>query len=274
MQLWWDPPRPGRRGVRDAVHRLRERRSYHDREDPDEAWRCCDRWQRNLIKKWNSREFAARHGCRVPDLYWYGSDPAAGPIESMPEQFVIRPIRGAFRKGVHVISGDRELLTDRPASPDQLRERLPRARLLRPPVRHLFEEFARPEGGGRGLPVGYKCHTFGGQVGAVYRVELEGDGEWRLRYYTPDWQPFDDPMNTFLPEAEVRGPPGCLDEMLGQAERLGAELGTYMRIDFFATDRGAMFNEFSSVPLGGLHNTPYCDELFGGLWAATVPDAI
>jgi hypothetical protein len=46
-----------------------------------------------------------------------------------------------------------------------------------------------------------------------------------------------------------------------------------MRIDFFATDRGCMFNEFSSVPVGGHENTPYCDELFGALWAEKVPHA-
>jgi hypothetical protein len=34
-----------------------------------------------------------------------------------------------------------------------------------------------------------------------------------------------------------------------------------------------MFNEFSSVPVGGRENTPYCDELFGALWAEKVPHA-
>ena len=273
MRLWWGPPWPGRRGVRDAAHRLRERRIFHSRDDPEEAWRCCGLWQRNLINKWNSREFAARHGCRVPELYWYGSDPAAAPIESLPEEFVIRPVRGAFKEGVHLISQGRELLREDPASPEQLRERLPRAWGLRRPARHLFEEFARSEGGEVGIPVGYKCHAFGGEVAAVYTVEHTNDGGWRHRYYTPDWEPFDDPMSTFLPQAELRDPPRCLHEIVRHAERLSAELGTYMRIDFFATDRGSMFNEFSSVPLNGLHNTPYCDELFGALWAEAVPDA-
>lgn len=273
MELWWGPPKPGGRGLGDAVHRLRERRIHHDRDQPDPEWRCCGRWQRNLLNKWNSREFAARHGCRVPELYWYGSDPRAAPIESLPEHFVIRPERGAARRGVHLVSGGRELLTDEPAFPEQLRERLPRAGAVRRPVRHLFEEFARSEDGGYRIPVGYKWHCFGGEIAAGYAVESVGPDEWRQRHYTPDWEPIDDPMSTFLPQADPRDPPGCLQEMLDLTQLLGAELGTYMRIDFFATDRGCMFNEFSSVPLNGGHNTPYCDELFGAFWAEHVPNA-
>ena len=273
MERWWSPPRPGRRGVRDAIHRLRERRTFHQRDQPEEAWRCCEVWQRNLINKWNSREFAARHGCLLPELYWHGTNPAAAPFESLPEEFVIRAVRSASKESVHVVSGGRELLRGEPASPRRLRERLPRAGMVRRPVMHLIEEFARSEDGGGGIPPNYKCHAFGGHVAAVYYVESAGPGEWRQRYYTPDWQPFDDRMNTFVPEAELREPPGCLEEMVRLAGRMGAELGTYMRIDFFATDRGCVFNEFSSVPVGGRENTPYCDELFGELWAEHVPHA-
>jgi hypothetical protein len=54
---------------------------------------------------------------------------------------------------------------------------------------------------------------------------------------------------------------------------MGAELGTYMRIDFFATDGGCVFNEFSSAPGRGEGYTPYCNGVFGALWAERFPDA-
>jgi len=147
------------------------------------------------------------------------------------------------------------------------------SRRLGRPLRHLVEEFARSEEGAYERPVNYKLHTFAGTVAAVMVVERTAAGEPRLRHYTPAWEPFDDPMNTVCPLADVRDPPACLDELLACGGRLGKALGTYMRIDLFATDRGCMFNEFSSTPLSGLHNTPYCDELFGRLWAEMDPAA-
>ena len=80
-------------------------------------------------------------------------------------------------------------------------------------------------------------------------------------------------MNTDLAQAEPRDPPRCLEEMLRLARRLGVAIGTHMRIDFFASDSGYVFNEFSSAPNGGKCFTPFCDDLFGALWEETFPDA-
>lgn len=51
-------------------HRMSEVLALRHRDDPDEHWHCCENWQRTLGNKWNSREFALRHGCRVPELYY------------------------------------------------------------------------------------------------------------------------------------------------------------------------------------------------------------
>src|SRR5205807_6454026 len=103
-------PLGGQRPLRDALHRLRERRAFRDRDDRGEQWRCCDRWPRTLMNKWNGREFAARHGCPLPELYWRGSDPRAAPLESPPDRFVIRPVFGAGRRGAMVVVDGEERL--------------------------------------------------------------------------------------------------------------------------------------------------------------------
>jgi hypothetical protein len=270
--MWWDAPWPGRgRGLGDAVHRLHERHAVRRREDPDETWRCCERWPRTLIDKWNGREFAARHGCELPALYWRGPGSGA-PLESLRDQFVIRPVMGMDRRGVYVVAGGRELLRDESATPEELRLRLSPPRRLARPVPVLIEEFVRSEDGGYELPLEYKCHTFGGTVPIIQLIEREGIHEAKHRWYTPAWEPIDDQMNVELPQAEVGDPPRCLDRMLELAARLGRELGTYMRIDFFATDRGCVFNEFSSVPGRGIGFTPYCELLLGAMWAELCPD--
>ncbi|MDQ6914822.1 MAG: hypothetical protein M3155_03310 [Actinomycetota bacterium] len=272
LRVWWGPPRWG--AYRDVLHRgLRERRAFRSRDDPNQAWRCCALWQRTLLNKWNSREFAARHACPVPDLYWWGSDPSKAPLESLPSHFAVRPVWGSAQSGVFVVADGRELLRHESASPSELRERVKRPRGLRPAVPILIEEFVRSELGRDALPVEYKCHTFGDTVAAIHVIERSGFKQGKHRYYTADWEPFRDPMPVGSEQAALRAPPPYLDRMLGLAATLGVAVGTYMRVDFLGTPGGCLFNEFSSAPYEGRYNTPYCDELFGALWAERFPHA-
>jgi TupA-like ATPgrasp len=274
-RLWWHPPRPGTgRTLGDAAHRLVERRTVRRRDDSDEAWRCCNSWPRTLVDKWNGREFAARFGCPLPELYWHGGALATPPFESLPEHFVIRPTRGANRDNVRVVTQGRELLLRESATTAELRTRYSFARRVLTPVPLVIEEFVRSEDGSRRLPPELKCHVFGGAVAAVELVERVVSVAHSRRYYTPSWETFPDPMNTNMPISEIRSRPEGLEPMVELAARIGAELGTYMRIDFFATDRGCVFNEFSTLPVLGQGFTPYCDELFGALWEEHCPGAI
>ena len=256
----------------DALHRLGERRTSRSREDPLEAWRCCVAWPRTLVNKWNGREFAARHGCRLPELYWRGGELSSPPLAALPDRFVIRPVRGMDKRGVLVVSHGTELLNDEPLSSRELRSRLSPVRRLLHPVPLLAEELIESEEGG--LPLEVKFHTFGDTVGAIQVVERTGAHSGTFRFYDPAWQPIADPVNTYHPQGKLReSPPPGLETVLAQSAALGKEIGTYVRIDFFAGARGWFFNEFCTVPLLGRRFTPYGDALLGGLWEETVPEA-
>jgi hypothetical protein len=263
QRLWW-----GRPGWRDALHRLRERSARHSRHDPDEAWRCCQFWPRVVCNKRNGREFAAKHGLAVPQLYWSGKDPAQAPLGSLPSHFVVRPIYGGARRGVLVVATGLDLLRQQPFS----RTSLPQLGGKWQTTPFLIEEFVRSEDGRYELPLECKCHVFSDTVAAVQVVERTGVKSGAQRYYTAEWEPFPDPMDLRLPQADVREPPRCFEQMLALAKKFGAEFGTYMRLDFFATDQGCVYNEFGSVPNLGLDFTPYCDEVFGAVWAERIPD--
>lgn len=262
-ERWWGGRatlgcRPG------ALHRLREWYTFRSRDDPPQRWRCCALWQRLLLNKWNAREFAARHGAAVPQLYAWGL-PALLPLARLPRQFVIRPVRGTGRRGVHVVSDGRELLRDQPASIDALRARLRRPFFEAWTVPVLAEEFVRNEAGQHRLPLEYKCHSFAGTIAAVQVMERLGPALARHRYYTTGFEPLPDDLDAAFPPLAPQRPPAFLPEMLRQAETLGAALGVYMRIDFFASDHGCVFNEFSSVPR--VVPSPRHDAHLGALWA-------
>ena len=270
--LWWGRPRPGGRTVRDAVHRHGERRRLRDRDDADEAWRCCEAWPRTLLNKLNAREYAARHGCPLPSLHWSGADPDAAPLEALEGDFVVRPLTGFGRIGVLVVAGGRDVMRDEPAAPAEVRARWPRGRLGRARPA-LIEERIRPVVPGRTLPLELKLHTFGPLVGAIERIDRRDMREYGRRYYTRSWEPYADEMSNVPQDDPVPAPPD-LAEIVAVAERIGASLGTYMRVDFFAAPDGPVFNEFSATPWGGGPITPMCDELFGGLWAEHCGDAV
>lgn len=272
LRLWWRyPPRRGEwLTFRYSPHQLRERYTRRRRADPDHVWRCCALWQRTLINKWNSREFVARHGGRVPALYWCAGLPSRRRLGRLPPRFVLRPVWGTNRQGVYVVAQGHDLLRDRPFTSAELRRSILRAGKMAWTIPVLAEELVRPEDRDQRLPVEYKCHTFGDVVAAVQVMERTGIKARGHRFYTPDWRPFADPMNTQIPQAEPRDPPRCLPAMLELAARLGAAIGTYMRIDFFASDQGCVFNEFASTPH---YFTPFCDDLFGALWDDIFPTA-
>jgi hypothetical protein len=272
-RLWWGPPWPGSgRTIGDALHRLGERRRPRTRKDPDELWRCCEFWPRTLLDKWNAREFADKHGIPQAKLYWFGSDHDLAPLDSVGDRFVIRPLRGNNKAGVLVVLDGRERLFGGPATGDQLRARLPRTRVLRRQAPMLLEEFARPHDDGL-LPLEYKTHTFADHVAVVELMSRTWANDPRHQFYTPGWDPLPI-LNTYADEDRHREPPPCLEDMLRYASTLGKQLGTYMRIDFFVSDRGCLFNEFSSTPLGGGYFTPEGDRILGEAWAERIPDKV
>lgn len=268
QRVWW-----GRAGGR-PLHRLVELTARRRRDDPEARWRCCAHWPRTLIHKWNAREFALRHGCQVPALYWFGRRPAALPLEALPTHFVVRPVHGAGGRGVHVVAGDHELLGDRPLPRAELRATLRRAlgRVARWPL--LVEEFARSEDGGWRLPTEYKCYAFGGTIAVVQVVQRARHHVAQHRFYTPDWVPIADHFQTENPLAPPVEPPRCLDEILRCAATLGAACDTFVRVDCFATDRGGLFDEFATTPNGARGFTPYADDFLGELWQRYYPDRV
>ncbi len=249
------------------MHRLRTR------DLPDAAWRCCAYWQRALSHKFNSREFATRLDVRVPDLYWYGWRMDQIPWASLPRQFVVRPSFGPFTRGVHVFDGEREVLRDRALSKAALQAlvRKEQGPVVRRPL--LIEEFVRTEDGRHVHPVEYKFYAFGGDIAAIHvidRVCVPGGRYW---FFTPEWTPQDVRLNTLRTLAEWPiDPPACYPEMRAAARRIGRAYETFVRIDFHASDKGAVFNEFAPTPHLGRGYTDDGQRFLGEWWARVMPE--
>lgn len=275
-RIWWGTWEQWAewRTYRDIVHRFGEWHSLRHRDDPESLWQCCPSWQRSVVQKWNGREYVARFGLESAKLYWRGRSFQRLPLEDMPPRYVIRSVMGQGRKRVWVIVDGVEILRREPALADALRWRVRRSAGWAMTVPLLLEEFLHgPSGEGR-LPPEYKVYMFRDRIAAVQFVERHdiGAASMTQRCYSADWKPFDDPLTNAVPLAPLQPPPPGLDQLLRYATDIGQELGTFMRLDFFLTDRGWVFNEFCSSPMGGRHFTPIGDEYFGRMWLEACPD--
>lgn len=277
QRVWWGRPGPWSSPATywRAMHRLRDRYALRDRTWPMARWRCCEVWQRSLLNKWNSREFATMHGVATPALYWAGRRIGALPLERLPEHFVLRPAWGAGGVGTYLMAGDFDHGTQRPltraAMVAEIRRRGPIA-----PFPYLAEEFMTTPEGRCERVLEYKVYMFGGQVGAIQciRSHRYDDADWSYHCsFFPDWSPMPHPIYHDSPQRDPIEAPESLGTLLDAARRLGTALGTFVRVDFYLTPRGPCFGEFSSTPRAGRHLSPFADRYFGKLWQDHIPDA-
>ena len=87
------------------------------------------------------------------------------------------------------------------------------------------------------------------------------------QYYTPDFKIIT--QRIMERRNQGRHPierPDCWEEMIMAVKTIGRELGIYMRIDMFATARGAVFGEFTPTPHGGNGYSEFADKYLGSFW--------
>lgn len=270
-RIWWNAGS----SVPDlSVHRYIDRIRLRSRNTPVEKWKCCGHWQRCLLNKWNSREFAVLHGVNVPELYWHGRDASRSPIEDLPEHFALRPAWGERTQGTWVVSGNTDLVTGRTfRNRRELKAAVVSGRGRFGMFPLLAEEFMTTPDGRYEAGLEYKFHMFGEHMGPVMTFHRCGDVK-RLRHYTPEWEPIEEAFHSSCPLDDPFPKPREFQEMKSIAIRLGAAFGTFVRVDLYLTSRGVFFGEYSSVPGGYKDYTPFANEFLGQLWEKFIPDRI
>jgi len=274
-EQWWRDGYTGR-GLFDHLRRLEMLHVPVRRDAPLERWRRGLHWQRRLLNKLNAREFVQGRHCAVPALYWTGRIITRSVLQALPRRFVLKPALGAARQGVYVMDDQTELLTGATMTREQLFDHVIRQRGRFSHIPLLVEELLDNELGEFCLAVDYKFHVFGDTIGAIEAIH-RSSGPHRPsvhRCYTAQWEPIADPLYDFTPLGPVTEPPRCLPQLLATALALGGVLDTYMRVDLYATSRGGVFGEFSSLPLNGQTYTPYAEQLFENLWQQKFPDSV
>jgi hypothetical protein len=233
--------------------------------DPIEKWKDVEHWQRKLSNKHNAREFAKMHGCSVPNLYWKGRNLDKLDFSRLPPQYVIRPTIGHSCGMVFLMKNSLNLMDKQIYSEEALRGVMKEALKQNSYQEFLIEEFLRTEEGEYKIPKDYKFYMFNGQIARIEIINRLGPSEGYTSYYNEDWEQMENIGVKYL-KAAFQSPPACLNDLIRQAKVLSKAYEMFIRIDFYATDRGAVFGEFTPTPGLGKCFTPEADKLFADYW--------
>lgn len=241
--------------------------------DPIEKWKDVKNWQRKLSNKFNSREFAVKHSCKVPQLYWRGRNSDSIDFDILPDQYVIRPTVGHSSGLVFLMNCSVNLMDGKTYSSEQIKEILKKALNQNIKLEFLVEEFLRTEDGVYKIPDDFKLYMFNGEVAAIQVINRLGPSKGRTLCYDESWQVMEN-VNTYYAKGNYQSPPKCLREMVEKAKELSKSYEIFVRIDFYATDKGAVFGEFTPTPFLGSNFTPFADRLFMDYWDKYCNDKI
>ncbi|WP_407427386.1 ATP-grasp fold amidoligase family protein [Arcticibacter sp.] len=241
------------------------RNSKMDAGLPLEQWMEGPHWQRKLSNKYNAREFAKLNGCRVPDLYWKGRHIDDIDFASLPDQYVIRPTIGKCSKGVYVLDNGLNLFDQKRYTPEMIKHNLKQDLTNRPDLEFLFEEFVRTEDGGYAVPNDFKFLCFNGEVAAIVVIDRVSPQVGYSHFYDEHWNKLKK-LHYLYPGKKEPDQPACFQEMLKQAKTLSKVYGIFVRIDFFATDKGPVFGEFTPTPAKGKNFTAEGKKLLLEYW--------
>ena len=233
--------------------------------DPLERWKDVKNWQRRLSNKYNSREFAVKHDCKVARLYWKGRDYDNIDFGNIPENFVIRPTRGHSMQHVFLMSNSVNLMDGKIYSKKEIKEILINALKEDGDLEFLIEEFVKTEAGEYKIPDDYKFYMFNGEVACIQVINRCSNTKACTSWYDENWN-FIGNLTVNYPDGKKQTAPACLDEMKAAAKRLSMSYQIFVRIDFYATDKGAVFGEFTPTPGLGKGFTPAGDKLLATCW--------
>jgi len=244
-----------------------------DKMDPLEKWMDVPNWQRKLSNKFNAREFAKMQGCQVPDLYWKGRDIDSIDFSSLPAQYVIRPTIGHSANLVYLMKNGLNLFDNKTYTPDEIKQDLKKAINNVSHLEFLFEEFVQTEAGEYSIPNDYKFLCFRGVIASIAVIDRVSPKLGYSRFYNENWQKMKK-IHFKYPGKEELQPPLCLNEMLSHAKKLSKAYGIFVRLDFFATNKGPVFGEFTPTPSIGKGFTPYGKKLLLDYWDKYCPGLI
>lgn len=150
-------------------------------------------------------------------------------------------------------------------TPAEIVAELKAAVALKEDQEFLIEEFLQNEAGEHHVLTDYKFFCFNGEIATVWEIQRTGPKTGFATFYDENWNQIKE-VHMFYPPKEKGPAPACFEDMVRQAKSLSKAYGIFVRLDFYATNRGAVFGEFTPTPALGKGHTPFGKKLMIKYW--------
>jgi len=225
-----------------------------------------------LSGKLEGRSFMKDNGFKVPEeIGLYSNIDEIPEFSKLPSRFVLKPSSGYSAKNVFVMSDGVNLLDGKTYDRNSIMEAIRRSyegRGFR--GKFLVEELLVNWDRKDGIPLDYKFYTFGDRIAFIHVIErnsgidIKANRHWFMK---EDWSDLGIKIQKSQElQTEPLPKPDCYDELIHTVRTVGRMLNMFMRIDMYATTRGAVFGEFTPTPHGGKGYTKEADRWLGSLW--------
>lgn len=233
----------------------------------------CPRKIRHFASKELTRAYARARSIAVPETYATLRSMADFDAFQFPKRYVLKP---DFGSGValFLMHGNLNLFDGFTYSREDIRGKVAQYMEDHAHCEFVVEEYIVQEGASVDLPflpLDYKVHCFGGKAriihvddkNAISRDPLHRRQSWLAR----DWSHCRAPFRQVVEHPNVPiVAPRCLPEILRLADQIATDLKDYVRVDFYASDTGAVLGEVTSFTHAGLGFTEYGDLILGQAW--------
>ncbi len=237
--------------------------------NPDQTLQKRRKYVASLVNKSVMFDYAKRMNLPMPERFADVKTADELDFSTLPETVVIKPNNSADNDCVMLFDGPREIFTgdivpvERRA--EYVRSTFAKGRETNAFTRILAEEFVRDYDESYVVPRDFKVFVAGGKSHVIQVVDRVGSKkEWSHRYYNRDWEAYGDFQGSNRFGETIPKPPHYQD-LLRLSDKIAADIGCFMRLDFYITRSRVVFGEFTSYPNAGMHFTELGNGVMVGL---------
>ena len=257
-----EPPTEFKRRMEDRLQRWYRGKDPH----PDPALQRRRLSVAALTNKSAMRAYAQQMNLPLPERYAEANDVDGLDIPALPQRVVIKPDNLSSNKGVllfdgetEVFSGDTVPLSERGA---YVKRRMDPLISAKPATRLIAEEFLKDIAPRKVIPRDFKTFVAGGRTHVIKVVDRNGKaGTTMERYYRRTWKPYRD-LQYSNGLARPIPKPERYEDLIELSDRIARDIQCFMRLDFYITQRGVVFGEFTSYPNAGNKHTARGSRVF------------
>lgn len=227
---------------------------------------------RRLTNKAFSYQLVSTAGVPIPVLYDDSSAYCFEVKPAYPINFVVKAKHGHSGREVMCIYEGIDLFTGK--APDIVAFN---QILANKKTGYLVEQFIPAQCGSYEVVESFKVFYFGA-AGMIIRYVRERFNTKKREiqaleqsFYNEQWQYFDQPLSNYVKQGSAIAKPEYFSQLLSYAKTAGDLVGSFVRVDFFMSPTGPVFNEFCLYPFNGKHFTGYGEQLFADMWQRGFP---